>query len=196
MPEATFNRITLLGHLARDPEIRSLDSGDQVATFAVATTDTWKNRACEPQERGQFHPAVIWNQALIEATVPHLKKGSSRPAGGRTRAPQLRSRARDALLHRSRAAALQRLDRDARSLPGAAGGRADTFAANGAAPEVPALKTHKDTQSTIAAASIAALLSLDRRPLTPTTRATPLASRFRSWGRLFADTAVIFSSLT
>jgi single-strand DNA-binding protein len=76
MPEATYNRVTLLGRLARDPEIRSLDSGDQVATFAVATTDTWKNRAGEPQERGQFHPVVIWNQALIEATVPHLKKGS------------------------------------------------------------------------------------------------------------------------
>jgi single-strand DNA-binding protein len=76
MPEATYNRITLLGRLARDPEIRSLDSGDQVATFAVATTDTWKNRAGEPQERSQFHPVVIWNQALIEATVPHLKKGS------------------------------------------------------------------------------------------------------------------------
>jgi single-strand DNA-binding protein len=76
MPEATLNRVTLLGRLTRDPEIRSLDSGDQVATFSVATTDTWKNRSGEPQERSQFHPVVIWNQALIEATVPHLKKGS------------------------------------------------------------------------------------------------------------------------
>jgi single-strand DNA-binding protein len=76
MPEATHNRVTLLGRLTRDPEIRSLDSGDQVASFSLATTDTWKNRAGEPQERSQFHPVVIWNQALIEATVPHLKKGS------------------------------------------------------------------------------------------------------------------------
>jgi single-strand DNA-binding protein len=76
MPEATHNRVTLLGRLTRDPEIRSLEGGDQVATFSVATTDTWKNRAGEPQERSQFHPVVIWNQALIEATVPHLKKGS------------------------------------------------------------------------------------------------------------------------
>ncbi len=76
MPEATHNRVTLLGRLTPDPEIRSIDGGDQVATFSVATTDTWKNRAGEPQERSQFHPVVIWNQALIEATVPHLKKGS------------------------------------------------------------------------------------------------------------------------
>lgn len=76
MPEATNNRVTLLGRLTRDPEIRSLDSGDQVATFSVATTDTWKNREGIAQERSQFHPVVIWNQALIEATVPHLKKGS------------------------------------------------------------------------------------------------------------------------
>jgi single-strand DNA-binding protein len=76
MPEATHNRVTLLGSLTPDPEIRSIDGGDQVATFSVATTDTWRNRAGEPQERSQFHPVVIWNQTLIEATVPHLKKGS------------------------------------------------------------------------------------------------------------------------
>ena len=76
MPEATHNRVTLLGRLTRDPEIRSIDGGDQVAPFSVATTDTWRNRAGEPQERSQFHPVVIWNQTLIEATVPHLKKGS------------------------------------------------------------------------------------------------------------------------
>ena len=59
MPEATHNRVTLLGRLTRDPEIRSLDGGDQVANFSVATTDTWKNRSGEPQERSQFHPVVI-----------------------------------------------------------------------------------------------------------------------------------------
>jgi single-strand DNA-binding protein len=76
MPEFTVNRVELIGRLARDPEIRTLNSGDQVASFAVATSDHWKNDAGEPQERTQFHPVVIWNQALIEATVPHLTKGS------------------------------------------------------------------------------------------------------------------------
>ena len=77
MPEFTQNRVTLLGRLTRDPEIRSINSGgDQVAKFDVATSDTWKDKNGKPQERSQFHPVVIWNKALIEATVPHLKKGS------------------------------------------------------------------------------------------------------------------------
>jgi single-strand DNA-binding protein len=76
MPEATFNRVTLLGRLTRDPEIRSTSSGDRVASFSVATNDTWRDGDGKPQQRSQFHPVVIWNQALIEATVPHLKKGS------------------------------------------------------------------------------------------------------------------------
>lgn len=76
MPEATHNKVTLLGRLTRDPELRSLAGGDQVATFSVATTGTWKARNGELRELSQFHPVVIWNQALIEATVPHLKKGS------------------------------------------------------------------------------------------------------------------------
>ena len=78
MPEATMNRVTLLGRLTRDPETRSINSsGDQVARFDVATSDSWKDKnSGEWKERSQFHPVVIWNQALIEATVPHLKKGS------------------------------------------------------------------------------------------------------------------------
>jgi single-strand DNA-binding protein len=76
MPEYTQNRVTLLGRLTRDPEIRSLNGGDRVATFSLATSDTWKDRNGQRQERSQFHPVVVWNQALVEATVPHLKKGS------------------------------------------------------------------------------------------------------------------------
>jgi single-strand DNA-binding protein len=76
MPEASFNRVTLLGRLTRDPEIRSTSTGDRVASLSVATTDTWRDGDGQRQEKPQFHPVVIWNQALIEATVPHLKKGS------------------------------------------------------------------------------------------------------------------------
>jgi single-strand DNA-binding protein len=76
MPEATLNEVTLLGRLTRDPEVRSLQGGQQVANFSVATTDTWKNDAGTTQTRSQFHPVVLWNAALIEHVVPHLKKGS------------------------------------------------------------------------------------------------------------------------
>jgi single-strand DNA-binding protein len=76
MPEHSFNRVELIGRLARDPEVRTVQSGDKVASFAVATSDHWKNDAGSTQERTQFHPVTVWNQALIEATVPHLRKGS------------------------------------------------------------------------------------------------------------------------
>jgi Single-strand binding protein family len=141
MPEATHNRVTLLGRLTRDPEIRSLDGGDQVANFSVATTDTWRNRSGEPQERSQFHPVVIWNQALIEATVPHLKKGSRvLLEGALDRASQLRHRSRHALCLGGRAAALQRLDRHARPRPRAPDDRADALTANGTSSEAPAIE--------------------------------------------------------
>jgi single-strand DNA-binding protein len=75
MPEASYNKVILMGRLTRDPEIRSA-GGAKVASFSVATTDTWKDGDGRRQERSQFHPVAIWNQALIEAVVPHLKKGS------------------------------------------------------------------------------------------------------------------------
>jgi hypothetical protein len=135
MPKATYNRVTLLGRLARDPEIRSLDSGDQVATFAVATTDTWRNRAGEPRTRPVSSGRDLEPGADRGDGAPS-QKGFPRAARGRARASQLRSRAGDALRRRGRAAALQRLDLYARPRPGAAGG------ANGAAPEAPTLKTN------------------------------------------------------
>ena len=77
MPEFTQNRVTLLGRLTRDPETRSVNGGDKVASFSVATSESWKDKnSGEWKERSQFHPVAVWNQALIEATVPHLKKGS------------------------------------------------------------------------------------------------------------------------
>jgi Single-strand binding protein family len=68
MAEATYNKVILMGRLTRDPEIRSA-GGAKVASFSVATTDTWKDGDGQRQERNQYHPVAIWNQALIEAVV-------------------------------------------------------------------------------------------------------------------------------
>ena len=54
MPEFTVNRVELIGRLARDPEVRTVNSGDKVASFAVATSDHWKNDAGSTQGRTQY----------------------------------------------------------------------------------------------------------------------------------------------
>jgi single-strand DNA-binding protein len=82
MPEATYNKVILMGRLTRHPGIRSA-GGTKVASFTVATTDTWRDSDGRPQDRGQFHPVAIWNQAPIEAVVPHLKQGSRVHVEGR-----------------------------------------------------------------------------------------------------------------
>ena len=121
MPEFTKNHVTLLGRLTRDPETRSLSSGDQVATFSVATSDTWKDSNGKRQERSQFHPVVVWNQALIEATVPASQERLARNGRRRARTPQLRSSRIHPIRHRGRSAAVQRIDCHARPRSLAAG---------------------------------------------------------------------------
>lgn len=77
MPEFTLNEVNLIGRLTRDPETRSLSSGDQVVNFHVATSEGWKDKNSDQwKERSQYHQVVVWNPWLIEKIVPHLKKGS------------------------------------------------------------------------------------------------------------------------
>lgn len=72
----SFNRVTLLGNLGADPEIRSLNSGDRVATMRIATTETWKQNG-EKKERTDWHTVVIFNDKLVDVVERYLKKGSS-----------------------------------------------------------------------------------------------------------------------
>lgn len=76
----SINRITLLGRLGADPEVRSTSAGKRVATFSVATTETWKSRDGEKQERTQWHRVVVWNRSadkagLADIVESYAKKG-------------------------------------------------------------------------------------------------------------------------
>ncbi|WP_325050395.1 single-stranded DNA-binding protein [Falsigemmobacter faecalis] len=64
---ADLNRVTLLGRLGADPEIRSTQGGEKVATFRIATSEQWKDRdSGEKKERTEWHTVVAWgNLALI-----------------------------------------------------------------------------------------------------------------------------------
>ncbi len=74
---ASVNKVLLLGNLCRDPESRSMNSGDKVVSFSMATSETWKEKTTgDRKEKVQFHNVVIFNQALAGVAEQYLKKGS------------------------------------------------------------------------------------------------------------------------
>ena len=72
----TLNRVTLIGHLAADPEIRQTKSGIAVATFAVATNRGVKKNDGEKRETADFHRIVAW-RGLAEVCAQYIVKGSA-----------------------------------------------------------------------------------------------------------------------
>ena len=72
MPSA--NKVILLGNLGRDPELRFLPNGDAVCNFSIATTDSWKDKAGEKQEKTEWHNIVMYRK-LAEIAGEYLKKG-------------------------------------------------------------------------------------------------------------------------
>ncbi len=77
-----FNRAIVIGNLTRDPELRSLPSGIQVATLAVATNRTWKDKNGAKQESTDYHNVVVFGRQA-ETTGQYLRKGASLLVEGR-----------------------------------------------------------------------------------------------------------------
>ena len=59
-----MNRVTLLGHAGRDPEIRTIKSGEKTATFSLATTDKWRRKDGGTGEATQWHRIVVFGAAV------------------------------------------------------------------------------------------------------------------------------------
>lgn len=72
----SLNKAMLIGRLGRDPEIRATQSGNKIANFSIATSETWKDKSGEKQERTEWHNVVIFNEALAGLAERYLKKGS------------------------------------------------------------------------------------------------------------------------
>ncbi len=77
-----FNRAIIIGNLTRDPELRSLPSGVQVATIGVATNRVWKDKSGAKQESTDYHNVVVFGRQA-ETTAQYLRKGSSVLVEGR-----------------------------------------------------------------------------------------------------------------
>ena len=74
----SVNKVIIIGNLGRDPEIRSLGSGDKVANLRIATTESWRDKASgERKEKTEWHSVVIFNENIIRVAEQYLKKGSS-----------------------------------------------------------------------------------------------------------------------
>ena len=72
---ASVNKVILVGNLGRDPEIRYMPSGDAIANFSIATTDTWKDKNGDKQERTEWHRVAMFGK-LAGIAGEYLKKGS------------------------------------------------------------------------------------------------------------------------
>ena len=74
----SVNKVTLVGNLGRDPEVRAMQNGDKIIQLSVATSDRWKDKSTgEQKERTEWHRVVIFNDALGRIAEQYLKKGST-----------------------------------------------------------------------------------------------------------------------
>ena len=73
----SLNKVILIGHLGKDPEIRTLGSGDRVANFRIATSESWRDKASgERKEKTEWHSIVVFNDNIVGVVDRFVKKGS------------------------------------------------------------------------------------------------------------------------
>lgn len=73
----SLNKVTLIGNIGRDPEIRQTKDGRPIANFSVATSEAWKDKATgERKERTEWHRVVVFSEGLARVAEQYLRKGS------------------------------------------------------------------------------------------------------------------------
>lgn len=82
----SLNKVTLIGNLGNDPEVRSTTGGNRVATFSLATSRTWNDASGQKQEKTEWHRCVVWNtkgSQLADIVEKYVKKGDKLYVEGR-----------------------------------------------------------------------------------------------------------------
>ncbi|MBI5019826.1 MAG: single-stranded DNA-binding protein [Ignavibacteriales bacterium] len=82
MAGKSLNKVMLIGHLGKDPEVSYTASGVAVGKFSIATNESWKDQDGNLQERTEWHNIVVWRK-LAEICGQYLKKGSKAYLEGR-----------------------------------------------------------------------------------------------------------------
>lgn len=72
-----INKVILVGNVGRDPEIRTMSNGNDIATFSLATTDIWKDKNThEKKEKTEWHRIVVYSPGLANIVKLYVKKGT------------------------------------------------------------------------------------------------------------------------
>ena len=72
-----INKVLLIGNVGRDPEIRTVNNGGEIALFSLATTDSWKDKSTgERKDKTEWHRIVVYNSGLVGIVKSYVKKGS------------------------------------------------------------------------------------------------------------------------
>lgn len=73
----SVNKVILIGHLGRDPEVRTFQNGNRVCNFSIATGESWKDKQTgERKQVTEWHNIVITNDSLVDVASKYLKKGA------------------------------------------------------------------------------------------------------------------------
>jgi single-strand DNA-binding protein len=73
----SVNKVILVGNLGKDPVVRSMGSGEKVASFSLATSETWRDKnSGERKEKTEWHNISIFNENIVKVVENYLKKGS------------------------------------------------------------------------------------------------------------------------
>jgi len=82
----SLNKVTLIGNLGNDPEVRSTTGGNRVATFSLATSRSWNDQSGAKQEKTEWHRCVVWNtkgSTLADIVEKYVHKGDKLYIEGR-----------------------------------------------------------------------------------------------------------------
>jgi single-strand DNA-binding protein len=73
----SVNKVTLVGNLGKDPDVRRTNSGEPIVNLSIATSDTWRDKSSgERKERTEWHRVVIFNENLAKVAEQYLRKGA------------------------------------------------------------------------------------------------------------------------
>ena len=76
MAKGTLNKVLLIGRLGQDPEIRHTKNGQAVASFSIATNESWRDKEGNQQERTDWHNCVAFGPTADKYIEPYVKKGT------------------------------------------------------------------------------------------------------------------------